>query len=308
MTLLWLGVQSVLDPAGPQAGQIFQLGSMMFWICAVVWVLVVAYLLAVLLRGKREGDDQRAVRWVTGLTILTTLILLGILTTSALTGRSLASATHNELNINVTGHQWWWEFEYPDGPPFEHFTTANEIHIPTGRAVRIHTTSQDVIHSFWAPNLQGKLDAIPTRWNTAWLQADTAGTYRGQCAEFCGLQHAKMAFMVVAEAPDKFEAWQAQQRAPASNSQARGREVFMRAPCVICHTIQGTEAHATVGPNLTHVGSRSTIAAAALSNTPTNMAAWIVNSKQFKPGNKMPAMNLPKEDVEPLVAYLESLR
>jgi cytochrome c oxidase subunit 2 len=310
--------RSALDPAGPQAGRIDHLWWFLFAISVTVWIIVALALLRALFHGRPDGDaaarEHTAARTVGGAVGVTALILLAILIVSAITGRSLASSPspHNELNVNIMGHQWWWEFQYVDGPPVQHVTTANEMHIPVGRPVRIHISSDDVIHSFFVPNLYGKLDLIPMHWNTTWFQADRPGIYRGQCAEYCGLQHAKMGFLVIAEPADKFEAWMNAQRqdsgTPSTPEQSLGREVFLAAPCVTCHTIRGTDARATVGPDLTHLASRHTIAAASLDNTRGNLGGWIVDAQRTKPGVNMPGIHLTSDQLEPLITYLESLK
>ena len=205
----------------------------------------------------------------------------------------------------MTGHQWWWEVNYENPVASRSFTTANEIHIPVGQPVVLKLTSQDVIHSFWVPNLHGKKDLIPGHASMTWLQADKPGTFRGQCAEFCGHQHAHMAFTVVAEPPEQFYAWYDGQTRPAvqpaGESQQRGRQVFLSSACVMCHTIQGTPAGATVGPNLTHV-------AGTLANNRGNLGGWVADSQEIKPGNHMPPNILRAEDLQSLLDYLESLK
>ena len=213
------------------------------------------------------------------------------------------------VTIEVTGHQWWWEVRYPE----EQVVTANEIHIPVGRPVRVDMTSADVIHSFWVPELHGKMDMIPGRTDVIWLQTDVPGSYRGQCAEFCGLQHAKMALYVVAEPPETFAAWLDQQRQPAAEPTEppaqRGR-ALAAGLCIQCHTIRTGDAAVggSFGPDLTHVGSRRTLAAATLPNTREHLAEWLADPQSSKPGNKMPNLQLDVESVQALVAYLESLR
>jgi len=224
----------------------------------------------------------------------------------------LNDPTKNGLSIELTGHQWWWEVRYNDVDASNIFTTANEIHIPVGVPVQFTLRGADVIHSFWVPNLSGKKDLIPGKVNTIWLQADKPGVYRGQCAEYCGLQHAKMALWVVAEPQEQFNAWRQNQTqqavSPASDTQKRGQQVFFGATCVMCHAINGTPAGSNIGPNLTHVGSRHMLAAATLVNTQEHMAQWIKNSQTFKPGNRMPQHNLSDADLQSLAEYLESLK
>jgi cytochrome c oxidase subunit 2 len=217
------------------------------------------------------------------------------------------------VSINVTGHQWWWEVEYQDlNAPTLRFRTANEIHIPVGRPVVLNVTSRDVIHSFWVPNLQGKRDLISGYTTSIWLQADRPGVYRGQCAEFCGYQHANMAVYVTAEEDAPFKGWLAAQREPSlepSTDTARsGRDVFMRGSCPTCHTIRGTAAGGTVGPELTHLASRRTLAAGTLPNTAGHLGGWISDPQSVKPGVKMPPNKLSGDDFQALLAYLEGLK
>jgi cytochrome c oxidase subunit 2 len=218
----------------------------------------------------------------------------------------------NAVTIEVTGQQWWWQVRYLDPDPSKIFVTANEIHIPVGQPVTIKLRSTDVIHSFWVPNLVGKKDLIPGHDAVLWLQADKPGVFRGQCAEYCGLQHAHMAFWVVAEPPTRFAAWLNQQRGeavqPSTSSEQRGQQVFLSSPCIMCHTIQGTPAGATVGPDLTHIASRSYIAAGTLPNTRGQLAGWIVDSQAIKPGNRMPPNSLNPDDLQALLDYLQSLK
>ena len=208
----------------------------------------------------------------------------------------------------MTGHDWWWEVRYPD----QGIVSANEIHVPVGRPVRLRLTSADVIHSFWVPQLTVKTDLIPGQTNTTWIQASNPGTYRGQCAEYCGLQHAKMAILVIADPPDAFARWLANERQPATAAAdplaARGRLALERNSCAACHTVRGTTASGTLGPDLTHFGGRRTIGADTLPNTPGNLGGWIVNSQTVKPGNKMPPQPLTPQELQALLAYLESLK
>ncbi|HZU29383.1 MAG TPA: cytochrome c oxidase subunit II [Bryobacteraceae bacterium] len=308
------GAQSVLDPAGPQAGRIHGLFEVFLWVAIIVWVLTVgAMLIAFWKKHGGERHDDTTKRVVTACGVITVAVLLALLVASAVTGSAFATVpSNNVMNIEIRGHQWWWEVHYPDYIPHERVTTANEIHIPVGRPVRFKLTSDDVIHSFWAPNLSGKLDLFPNRVNEAWFEADRPGMWRGQCAEFCGLQHANMAFWVIAEPPDKFNEWIENQRKPgvmpSTPDQAHGQEVFLNGPCVVCHTIRGTNALASVGPDLTHLASRHTIAAGTLALDRGNLAGWVTDAQRIKPGNRMPPVNVPSKDLEPLLAYLESLK
>jgi cytochrome c oxidase subunit 2 len=232
---------------------------------------------------------------------------------SLTTGRALASLpAKNALTIEVTGLQWWWGVEYADTAPSRRVVTANEIHVPVGVPVQIIARSHDVIHSFWVPNLHGKKDLIPGHTTATWFQADTAGLYRGQCAEFCGHQHAKMALWVIAEPREAFEKWYAGQLetpAPPSEPIARaGRDVFLSKTCAMCHSIGGTLAGSHVGPDLTHVASRRSIAAGTLANTRANLASWIIDPQAIKPGSRMPATTLSSSELNALVSYLETLK
>jgi cytochrome c oxidase subunit 2 len=209
--------------------------------------------------------------------------------------------------VEVTGRQWWWEVRYPESG----VVTANEIRIPAGRPVRLVVTSGDVIHSVWIPELHGKIDMIPGRSNSQVIIADEPGEYRGECAEFCGAQHAKMQFIVVAEPPERFAAWLERQaqpaNAPADAMQLEGREIFLGSACVYCHAVRGTNANSNFGPDLTHLASRRTLAAGMLANNRGNLSGWVLNPQQIKPGNKMPPTALSGEELNALLAYLESL-
>jgi cytochrome c oxidase subunit 2 len=330
------GSQSVLDPAGPHAGRLSQLWWLFFFILAAVYVLVMIALVVSIMRGRArrkmtaggrkiplpavkpdEAEERRTARVVGAATALSTVILFVLLVTSFLAGRELTmtraeGAYQGVLRIEVTGHQWWWELRYDDPLPSNIFTTANEIHIPVGQPVVLQLKSVDVIHSFWVPNLAGKKDLIPGKSASIWLRADRAGEYRGQCAEFCGMQHAHMALKVIAESPEQFEAWRQAQRSsslpPATDSQKRGQQVFLTTTCVMCHAVQGTQANAAVGPNLTHLASRSTIAAATLPNTRGHLGGWVVDAQAIKPGTVMPPNSLSSEDLQALLDYLQSLK
>jgi cytochrome c oxidase subunit 2 len=215
----------------------------------------------------------------------------------------LSSAGANpKMTIDVIGHDWWWEIRYPNGA-----VTANELHIPAGEVVRLHLTTADVIHSFWVPQLQVKQDQIPGRDNYLWLEADHPGDFRGQCAEFCGLQHANMIVNVVADSPEDFDTWVAEQAGPAVATDEPGESVFMSSSCAGCHTIRGTSANGTLGPDLTHVASRATIAG-VLDNKTDELRRFITDPQGDKPGVTMPPSGLSADDIAAVVLYLESLR
>jgi cytochrome c oxidase subunit 2 len=218
-----------------------------------------------------------------------------------------ATDTSDEVIVEIVGHQWWWEVNYP----LQGVTTANEIHIPVGYPIELKVTSADVIHSFWVPELHGKIDLIPGQTNSFWLQADEPGVYYGECAEFCGLQHAKMALVVVAQPEEAFVTWLEQQQQPATqvmdSTLVEGQQIFLGSACSQCHTINGTTATGDLGPDLTHLASRLTLAAGTLKNNQGNLAGWIINPQHLKPGNKMPPTNLTGPELQALLAYLESL-
>jgi cytochrome c oxidase subunit 2 len=295
----------------------------MFGFGLVIWLGVAAFAVyaATSRRGERGPDDlmhvsatthRRIERTVATGVFLTMLVLAGFLIFDFSVGRALAQHPQQALTIDVTGHQWWWEVQYEDPDPSKRIGTANEIHVPVGEPVQLKLRAADVIHSFWAPNLNGKQDLIPGYQATLWFRADTAGVYRGQCAEFCGLQHAKMAFYIVAEPPVKFAAWMAAGAAtptpPTDPTLLYGQRVFMSSGCALCHAIGGTEAKATVGPDLTHFKSRSSIAAGTLSNTRANVTSWIEDPAAFKPGVRMPALPFKPAELNALVSYLETLK
>jgi cytochrome c oxidase subunit 2 len=260
-------------------------------------------------------DDQRGVRWILAGGVAFPVVVLVPL--FVLTMRSLAAVeardVEPDLTIEVIGRQYWWEVHYLDDAGNRLFETANEIHIPVGRTVLVRLLSADVIHSFWVPRLAGKLDMIPGKMNQLRIRADEPGEYRGQCAEYCGLQHAKMAFLVVAQPEEEFEAWAVRQAlpaaAPADSLAARGRDVFLRSGCAVCHAIRGTPAAvADLGPDLTHVASRRTLAALAIPNNRGHLGGWIADPQAIKPGNLMPAVPLSAADLQALLHYLEGLR
>jgi cytochrome c oxidase subunit 2 len=317
-------IQSVLDPAGVHAARISTLWWLMLMVLSATFVLVLLFLYRALARAPHlkhfappriePAEDSKTWRGVGAAIAVTVVTLFGLLVASLLTGSRVAAlpAPAGAITIEVTGRQWWWEIRYPHAQNDQVVTTANEIHVPVGVPFVIKSTSSDVIHSFWVPALHGKRDVLPGRVNTFWLQADRAGTYRGQCAEFCGLQHAHMAFYVIAEPREEFARWLQAQRVPAAepatDGQRRGQQVFLSSPCVMCHTVRGTPAAAQKGPDLTHLASRRFIAAGTLPNTRGHLAGWILDSQGIKPGSRMPPNPLAPADLHALLEYLENLR
>jgi cytochrome c oxidase subunit II len=334
-----------LDPRGPAAAEIADIWWILFWTATVVSLVVFALLAVAIIRARRYAraldrhrhgqlgaDDPDALTdparagletprasWLEGRTtgfvligggVIPILILIGA-TFLTLSGLSVFDAPPEgvDTTVTVTGHMFWWEIDYPD----DGVTTANELHIPVGQSVRVELESADVIHSFWVPQLHGKLEMIPGKTNTIYLQADEPGTYFGKCAEFCGPQHANMEFLVIAQPQAEFDAWleaqAADAREPEGEMAERGREVFTQNQCALCHTIRGvSRAAVEVGPDLTHLASRRTLAARTLDNVRGNLGGWILDPQGIKPGSQMPAVNLPSEDFLALLDYLEGLR
>lgn len=316
-------MHSALDAASLQARSIEHLWWWMFGVGGAIWLTVIAVMFYTVgaARGRRGSDDlqhvpteshQRLERIVGAAVGITVLVLVAFLVVDYGVGKALAAHPSHALTIEVVGHQWWWEVHYDDPNPSRRLVTANEIHIPTGEPVQFKLSAVDVIHSFWVPNLQGKRDLIPGYPTSHWITADKPGVFRGQCAEFCGLQHAKMALHIVAESPAQFRAWLAQSSTPsappADSTAAYGQRIFLTAGCSSCHTIGGTPAQATIGPSLTHFKSRSMIAAGTLANTRENLVGWIVNPQAIKPGTRMPAIPLKPAELTALVSYLETLK
>jgi len=304
---------ATLEPAAPEAARIAALYWNFLWVCTAVYVLVAVFLLLGLLRRAGTPDRRVSSRAVGAAFVVSALVLFGLLLLSLRAGRAIESdRSASDLDIEVVGHQWWWEIRYPGTRPDEQVTTANEIHVPVGRTVRLKLSSDDVIHSFWVPSLNGKTDLIPGRWNYQTFRASRAGVFHGRCAEFCGYQHAHMAVLVVAQPPEDFRGWLAAQRQPsrppATDVEKHGLDVFLGSPCILCHTIRGTGASGRKAPDLTHLASRMTIAAATLQNGPAQLGGWISDSQGIKPGNHMPPNSLPGPDLIALISYLGSLR
>lgn len=285
----------------------------MFAVGGLVYLVVMGYLLLGLFRRRPADFDEtqqpegtRAVVW--GGAVIPAFILVGIFGVTVFTMGALDEpAAAEELTIEVTGHQWWWDVRYPELG----FRTANEIHIPVGQPVALKLLSDDVIHSFWVPELHGKLDMIPGQVTEFWLEASEPGTYLGECAEFCGVQHAKMQFLVIAEEEEAFLQWVAQQqqpaREPAEELAIEGQQIFLDSTCINCHAVEGANATGDLGPDLTHLASRRTLAAGTVPNTRGNLAGWIVAPQSIKPGSLMPPTELSGSQLQALLAYLETL-
>jgi cytochrome c oxidase subunit 2 len=305
---------SSLDPEGPKARAVTFSWWILFAVAAFVCVVVSALALRAVI--SRRGEDTEVKRGdgtkfvvILGL-IIPAVILMG---TFALSVGTLAANSkpprETKLTVEVIGHRWWWEVRYPDGEA----VTANEIHIPVDTPVLLRLQTADVIHSFWVPELMPKIDLLPRRVNESWISAEKVGTYRGQCAEYCGEQHAHMAFLVIAEPQQEFEQWLAGQneeaQPPDTELERVGLSVIENSTCGTCHTVRGTSADGDVGPDLTHVGSRRTLAAGAIPNDFGHMAGWVSNSQTVKPGNLMPPQQqLSPEELRGVVTYLQGLK
>ena len=305
----------VLHPQSHYARSIFELSSWMLYISLAVFLLVaglVTYAGWKFRARPGEGEPKQvfgSTRWEMAYVIPPTVLLaviFGFMLHVMHASDPPAQASGDD--ILVVGHQWWWEVKYPKLG----FTTANEVHIPTGKNVQFGFESADVIHDFWVPELGRKIDVIPGRHAKIWLAADHPGTYLGACAEFCGKEHAWMRIRVIADDPAAFAAWSADERRmsanPISDEQRKGQEDVTSMPCANCHTISGTTAKGRLGPNLTHLASRETLAAGRLQNTPEQLSEWLHNPDEFKPGSRMPNLQLTDEQRGDIVQYLETLK
>lgn len=311
------GRQSILSSRSPQTHQISLLWWWMLATATIVFLGAVGLLVMAWLRrgspgfpffGERDDISKGLVLlFGMGIPIVALVALFAVANIYVVKGTAAPDPRSTAMTIDVIGHQWWWEVRYPG----TRAVTANEIHIPVGTRVNVVATSADVIHSFWVPQLARKIDMIPGRQNRILLYASRAGSYRGQCAEFCGFQHAHMGMYVVAQPRASFQSWLANMaspaRPPASAAAAAGERVFMRSQCASCHQIRGTPAQATVGPDLTHLATRSTLAGAEIPNDPSQLQDWISHPQGIKPGSRMPDLGLPNSQVAQIVTYLRGL-
>lgn len=313
-------VPNMFEPVSPPADGILQLTYLVLGIAAGIFLTVSGILFWCVYRYRaRPGDDREPpqvygsnpIEWAW--TIVPVLIVLVLFLATARTINELQASEipPNALKVRIIGHQWWWEIQYPDLG----VVTANELHLPVSRdgsrrPTYLELESADVIHSFWIPQLNGKTDVVPNRRNLMWVEPMETGTFLGQCAEYCGTQHAKMLLRVMVHEPSEFDAWIASQKQPPPvvDAVAEGRDVFQRTACINCHTVDGTNADGRFGPDLTHLMSRTTIGAGAAVNTPENLRAWVNDPHQFKPGVLMPAMKLDDRDLDTLTAFLSTLK
>lgn len=306
--------QSTVNPKSDNADSVQSLYLLVFWLGMLVFVgVTLAAVVFAFVFRERPGRQARQIHGNTRLEILWTFIPVVILVVMAVpTFQVIIDTTgdppSDSLVIVATGHQWWFEFAYPG----QGVTTANELHIPVNRPVSIKLLSDDVIHSFWVPQLSGKTDMVPGHENSLFFTPNEIGEYRGQCAEFCGTSHANMRFRVFVDSQEDFDAWVASTLAeriePSDELATAGEQVFTTSACIGCHTVRGTVAAARVGPELTHFGSRDTVASGIMDNTPENVARWLRDPPAVKPGSKMPNLNLTEDQIQKLVAYLESLK
>lgn len=317
-------MQSVLNPGGPNATRIEHLFWFFFAFCMAAFVLILVYMGRGMAGKPRQAvpapimenpeADQRAKRGVAWAVTVSTLSLFLLLVATVRTSKANGSppAGPDPVTIQLIGHQWWWQVNYLSRHAGNDVTTANEIHLPVGVPIHMLLTSADVIHSFWAPSLRGKRDLLPGYQTDIWFRVKKPLIYRGECAQFCGAQHAHMGFLVIAQPVPLFDRWLAAQRqpaaAPATALQQEGQQVFLTHACILCHTIRGTQAMSNQGPDLTHLATRRTIGGAILVNDIGNLGGWIENPQSIKPGVLMPPNPLPPQQLTALLAYLEHLK
>lgn len=303
--------------AGPASLPTQRLAWVLIALVSSVVVAVAVLLVAALTRRRAKpggiGAETGGMSWIYVGTGLSSVALFAALVYVMATLESVAAPpAPPALTIDVTAYDWWWKVEYPDADePSHRFATANELHIPVGEPVRVTLRSADVIHTFWVPQLAGKTEMIPGQINEQWMQADTPGIYRGQCSQFCGAQHAHMAFEVIAEPAAQFDAWRRRQMraaaAPAEAAARAGQRIFGER-CAGCHAVRGTDAAGAQGPDLTHLGARRLIAAGQLQNTPENQLEWVEHAQRIKPDSMMPSIALPASEASALSAYLSTLQ
>jgi cytochrome c oxidase subunit II len=317
------GVQNALGGQGAEDSNFIRLFTLFMVVCTAMYLIVTVALIAALWRRRKAVltiDDRRhhqtsnaVTPALIGWTILIAVGLVGLTVASFFTDRSnAANGSNPQLTLTVTANQWWWDVEYHFADVSRTVRTANEIHLPVGVPAQVRLKSNDVIHSFWIPNLAGKQDLIPGRQTDAQLLPRKTGLYRGQCAEFCGTQHANMALDVTVESKADFDRWYAAQlqpaRAPANPLQLAGYRYVTTRECGACHNITGTPASGQVAPDLTHFASRRSIAAGTLPMSTGNLYGWIADPQSQKPGNHMPTVGLASNDLHSIVAYLEALK
>lgn len=308
-------ISSPFNPSSPQARAIADLFVLMLSIAAVTFAIVTGLIIYIAVRFRsRPGEDEPAqefgqpkleIIWTVGPLLIVTALFGFTVTTMRMADPSVGQ---QQPDLVVVGHQWWWEVRYPQVG----VVTANEIHVPVGKRLLVRLESADVIHDFWVPQLGRKMDMVPGRANYLWLEASKTGSYLGACSEFCGVQHAWMRLLVIAERQADFDTWQRQQlqvaQVPTADEAIQGAQLFQQRTCVNCHAVAGTGAEARIAPDLTHLASRRTLGAGILENTPANLAVWLANPQAVKSGSYMPDLHLTAMEVRALVAYMETLR
>jgi len=303
------------EPVAEPAGMILDYGALLVATCLGIFIVVMGLLIFTIIRFRASsaddgleppqvyGSDQLELAWTIVPVLL--VVVLGLVTAGRIVAIQRDTAPEGSLSVRVVGHQWWWELEYPGYG----FTTANELHLPVDRTAFLELESQDVIHSFWLPQLSGKTDLIPNRRNVLWIEPKETGMVVGQCAEYCGTQHAHMLLRVFVHEPDEFERWAQEQQRQARTAPGveEGRALFARTACVNCHTVRGVSEIGRFGPDLTHLMSRTTLAAGAATNDRANLVDWITDPNHIKPGARMPAMKLSEREIGLVAGYLASL-
>jgi len=314
-------VTNIFKPLSTPAESVHRIALLTLAVCAVIFVIVAGLLIYAIVRFRRRpGDDASEPPQIYGSNQIelawTVLPILIVVVLILVTARTIADVENypqppDALKVTVVGHQWWWEIHYPDLG----IGAANELHVPVSESGKRRLTfltleSADVAHSFWVPQLAGKTDLIPNRVNRMWIEPKQAGAYLGNCAEYCGTQHAKMRLRVIAHPPEEFARWVASQRRPAAEDQkaSAGRDLFFSTSCVNCHAVQGTSAKGTFGPDLTHLMSRETLGSGAAPNNPETLRAWVRNPQAIKEGCLMPDMQLSDQELDQIVTYLSTLK
>lgn len=307
---------NIFAPASTPAHSIFDLSVLVLVIAAVIFLVVGGLLAYALVKFRRRGDDERreptqiygSTRVELAWTVTPIIIVLVLFLASARVVFAVQDAARGSLDVTVIAHQFWWEYRYPG----LNVVTANELHLPVGERTYLTLLSADTDHSFWVPRLAGKTDLIPNHPNKMWVEPTETGLYLGQCAQYCGTQHAKMLLRVHVQTRAEFDAWIREQATPAHEDDAddvsKGRRIFERTACINCHTVTGTVANGRFGPDLTHLMSRQTIGSGIVPNTPENLRRWIERPDDFKPGSLMPAMQLSDDELDAITTYLTSLR
>jgi cytochrome c oxidase subunit 2 len=310
------GPTDIFAPVSAPAQSIFELSLFMIVVCAAIFLVVFSLLVYAVLKFRRRGEDdgsepaqvygstQVELAWT--ITPVIIVIVLFLATARVIADVQNSVRPKNALEVTVIGHQFWWEYRYPG----LRVVTANELHVPVNEPTFLTLLSADTDHSFWVPRLAGKTDLIPNHPNEMWTEPHETGLYLGQCAQYCGMQHAKMLLRVYVDSRHDFDRWIADQAKPArvTDEFAEGRRIFEHTACINCHTVAGTVANGRYGPDLTHLMSRETIASGVAANTQRNLRSWIENPQAIKPGSLMPPMGMSVRELDAVTLYMASLR